>query len=297
LLVFFVGPAVPFLWAFETARQRIARGAACIQDGYGGDDDDDITDADEVDEEAKTLGARPKRREKQTHLQQITESVKQWDAVAVLYKVQWVGILLFFFAVLVGRLVQVILGVLNAYLAGAPLSLTTALFSVSGLVMFLLPPVPGQPIYFTGGLTLVASARPIFGFKLALLYAIVVNFVLKMLAIAMQQKWIGEHMASSKPWVRSFVRINSVQTRAIRRILAQPGMPLGKVACLVGGPDWPVSVLTGILKLKVWSMLLGSIPVIIYVAPMTVAGSFLVLADQPGPWLNLSALILVLPLL
>ena len=49
--------------------------------------------------------------------------------------------------------------------------------------------------------------------------------------------------------------------RAIRLILSKPGMSLKKISILCGGPDWPTSVLTGILKLRVLSMLWGSVPV------------------------------------
>jgi hypothetical protein len=44
--------------------------------------------------------------------------------------------------------------------------------------------------------------------------------------------------------------VNSVTIRAVKKILSKPGMSLEKVYILVGGPDWPTSVLTGILKLK-----------------------------------------------
>ena len=41
-------------------------------------------------------------------------------------------------------------GYLNDKLTGEPLELTTAIFFAVGLCMFLLPPVPGVPVYVTG---------------------------------------------------------------------------------------------------------------------------------------------------
>eukprot|EP01048_Picozoa_sp_COSAG05_P029920 COSAG05_NODE_10106_length_582_cov_25.541850_1_plen_67_part_10 len=67
-----------------------------------------------------------------------------------------------------------------------------------------------------------------------------------MLAITMQQKIIGGGLGT-KVGVRSAVGVNSTAVRAIKLVLSDPKcLTLGKVAILVGGPDWPTSVLTGI---------------------------------------------------
>eukprot|EP00976_Prorocentrum_cordatum_P069852 1179713-Prorocentrum_minimum.AAC.1 len=59
---------------------------------------------------------------------------------------------------------------------------------------------------------------------------------------------------------------------SIKNILEGGGrrITLPKVMILVGGPDWPTSVLTGILELNVFAMLLGSLPVMLLVVPCTV---------------------------
>ena len=49
--------------------------------------------------------------------------------------------------------------------------------------------------------------------------------------------------------------------KAIRLILEEPGLTTAKVSILVGGPDWPTSVLTGILKLPAAGMQIGTLPV------------------------------------
>lgn len=53
-----------------------------------------------------------------------------------------------------------------------------------------------------------------------------------------------------------------------------------KVSILVGGPDWPTSVITGILDLPMWPMLLGTMPVMIIIAPCCVATGFLLCPEE-----------------
>ena len=43
---------------------------------------------------------------------------------------------------------------------------------------------------------------------------------------------------------------------------------------LCGGPDWPTSVLTGILRLDVKQMILGSTPFLLLNTPTVMAGAF-----------------------
>ena len=47
------------------------------------------------------------------------------------------------------------LGMLNEALAPVPLALTTFVFVCIGTILFLLPPVPGVPVYLCGGVVLV----------------------------------------------------------------------------------------------------------------------------------------------
>ena len=75
---------------------------------------------------------------------------------------------------------------------------------------------------------------------------------------------------------RYTVGINSVQMRAIRYCLMQPGLSPAKVAILCGGPDWPTSVLCGILRVPLYESVLGTSPVLVlYLAYTVLAGSFM----------------------
>lgn len=92
--------------------------------------------------------------------------------------------------------------------------------------------------------------------------------------------------------IRKLVGVNSISIKAIRKILSVPGLTVAKVSILVGGPDWPTSVLTGILRLNVWQMLLGSLPVFFLIVPTVLAGAFLIRANDGGVWESVSSVTL-----
>jgi hypothetical protein len=193
----------------------------------------------------------------------------------------------------------------------------TGLFIIIGVVMFLLPPVPGVPVYISGGiivtasamkvrrhsncstathsLTITATAPPpatkIWNFWLALFYATVVCHLIKLLAIVLQQKGIGEGLGG-RVSIRAAVGVNSPTIRAIKLILSEPGVTLPKVCILCGGPDWPTSTLTGILKLSLVDMLLGSMPVYFVIVPCVASGA-MILKKADGPeWESAGNLVL-----
>ena len=69
-------------------------------------------------------------------------------------------------------------------------------------------------------------------------FAVAISLSIKLGAITLQQKMIGER-CSGFVKVRQMACVNSVVTRAFRDILKQPGLRLNKVAILIGAPDWP----------------------------------------------------------
>jgi hypothetical protein len=102
-------------------------------------------------------------------------------------------------------------------------------------------------------------------------------FFLKLFAIALEQKAIGANM-SRNVGVKKFVGVHKPFMKAIRSILSAPGFSTAKVAVLTGGPDWPTSVITGILDLPLCSMLVGSFPVVILILPCCVSAGYLLKA-------------------
>ena len=218
-------------------------------------------------------------------------SMKAWNWTAVLSKVVWAGFIYFIFSVGVGRLTTLGLSVLNHELKTSELGMVTLIYFVVGFVMFLLPPVPGVPVYLTGGIVLAKTAMdPVKGFDSFLggvAYASFWALFVKATAIAGQQKVIGGLMGK-KVGVRQAVGVNSVSIRAIRLILQEKGLSGNKMTILVGGPDWPTSVLTGILQQSYLQMLLGSTPFLVTI-PLTVLAGALQLKASESPSLAAAA--------
>lgn len=133
-------------------------------------------------------------------------------------------------------------------------------------------------------------AEAFFGnFWLGAAYSSAVSFGVKLTAIAMQQKIIGERLGT-RVTVRRAVQVNSPTMKAIKLILNKPGMSFGKVMILVGGPDWPTSVTTGIMKLSVFQMLLGSLPHGLPISLVVFAGGMQMKTAEGGIWWALGSL-------
>lgn len=238
----------------------------------------------------------------------------RWPWTRVLQGVVNLGFIYFVVAVGGAKITTMFLAWLNFKLAPVSLAVTTATYVGVGLVMFLLPPVPGVPVYLTGGIILTGSAEAAFRpsddpagsagqgqmsddisyFCMACAYACAFSMLTKLLAIATQQKMIGG-LLGSKVAVRSMVGVNSATVRAIKIILQDPAwLSRGKVAILVGGPDWPTSVTTGILGLPLLPMLVGSLPLVFPLSLTTLAGSMMLKVSSGGRWSSIASMALTL---
>merc|ERR1719148_93918 len=142
-----------------------------------------------------------------------------------------------------------------------------------GVVMFLLPPVPGAPIYLTLGIVVIPVGSETLGLVWSIVYAMGVSLILKLLATALQQKMIGG-LLKNQVGVRQLVGVNTPLIRGMKVLLQEEGLSISKVAILCGGPDWPTSVLCGIMGLPLLPILIGTLPVIALVVPTVLAGSF-----------------------
>jgi len=160
------------------------------------------------------------------------------------------------------------------------LGLVTFIMLMVGLIMFLMPPIPGIPIYMASGIVLVGRGYEPMGAVGAVFYTLGVVLIMKLLACTLQQKGIGENMSQSTK-VRQLVAINSGPIRAANLILSDKKVTLAKVAFLIGGPDWPTSVLCGILRLDLLPILLGTLPVMVLITPAVLSGAFLFLNTLP----------------
>jgi len=142
----------------------------------------------------------------------------------------------------------------------------------------MLPPVPGVPIYFMCGLMLVKVCEPDMGTGGGTVYCICLGLVLKLIACSIQQKCIGETMRNNVG-IRQMCNINSDTMRTMKVILMQPGITMAKCSILVGGPDWPTSVMCGIMGLDLGPILIGTLPVILLIAPTVASGLFVYLGE------------------
>merc|ERR1711871_1239920 len=207
----------------------------------------------------------------------ILDTFRSWHWTGVLVKAHWVGVIFVTFYVGVGKIVNVFLSWLNGWLSAnvGSLGVLILIFAAIGLFMFLLPPVPGVPVYLAGGVIIVnrlidPEQGHQWNFWVACIFTAGVCFGIKCFAIISQQKGIGEKF-SGNVTVKKLVGVNSLTIRAIRKILMKPGISLGKVCILCGGPDWPTSVLTGILRLNLGQMLIGSAPCFLLILPRVTA--------------------------
>jgi hypothetical protein len=206
-----------------------------------------------------------------------------WDWTSVLRKV--IVLTTFYMVWMVGvmKLTYLLFSWLTHVLTPQPLGLSTAIFSLVGMGMFLLPPVPGVPVYIASGVLLTPIAAEKIGYPLAAVYAMGVAFIIKLCACALQQKAIGATLRRSVR-VRSLCMLNSPLMRALKLLMTEKGVcRRGKVATLVGGPDWPTSVMMGLLGMELAPMLIGTMPVILLVAPASLTGTFLTMGTTPYP--------------
>jgi len=287
LFILVTWPVILAFVILSFLNQLVRRYCPCSKDLQEGDADDDQAAGDGDIKLVLTLKAH-----------KFMHKMRNWNWSAVL---RWISLWSLIFVVIivgVGKGVILFLAGLNSYLSSWSYGAVVVIFYCIGLFMFLLPPVPGVPVYLAGGVILTASAWDKgkgFSFEVSCCLSVAVCFCIKMNAIAVQQKCFGERMSGSVK-VRKLVGVNSTSIRAIEAILSAPGvafLDIKKVSILCGGPDWPTSVLTGILRLSLADMMTGSIPVLFLIAPCCMSGAFM-LKITPGDskWAAISSVTL-----
>jgi len=210
--------------------------------------------------------------------QRLIRHFQSWDKTKVIvYAIYW-GLAFMILNVIVFQYTLVFLSWLIQTTSDMSLGMVTLILVLVGLTMFLLPPVPGVPIYLTLGIVIIPVGQEIFGIYLSIIYAIGISLALKLFACTLQQKLIGEQLHNFVS-VRQLVSVNSDFIRSMKLVLKEPGMGLAKVAILVGGPDWPTSVLCGIMKLPLLPILFGTLPIIFLIIPTLLTGSFMYMSD------------------
>jgi len=199
--------------------------------------------------------------------------VSVWNWTSILLKIAILGELFFTLQVGVMKVTYVFLSWLNTTLRDTSIGIVVLLVYLIGGCMFLLPPVPGLPVYVFAGILLGEKGRQDdkIGFWLGCVIAMVLGLFTKLCA-CVGQYMIGYYLGKSLK-VQQLIGVDKVPTRAIEKILSGRGLKLDKVAVLVGGPDWPTSVTCGIVRTNIPQMLLGTIPVVTLLAPCIFAGA------------------------
>jgi hypothetical protein len=213
------------------------------------------------------------------------DAMMHWNGIAILW---WLYFFSYLFVALTvsPRLLNVFLAFLTDLLGDTDFVLVCCAVFILGMFLFLLPVVPGAPIFFFGGALLPEVAKKDWGesgFWWGALISILLGWILKLSACAMQQKCIGEMLGHSLN-VRQCVGVHKPFIRTIEAVLRKPGLSIGKVSILCGGPDWPTSVLAGILRCSLLQMLLGTTPIIFFVAPFALSGAFYLKRDEGEFW-------------
>jgi len=200
--------------------------------------------------------------------------ISKWNWASVLTKSMCCGLGAFLTKALVSHGLVVFLAWFNEYLEPWSVGSSLSLLFVVELILFLFPPVAGIPLYMIAGIVVIPKVRKLgYGVFAGIIAGTVYSFVLKMVAIAMEQKLIGQPLSRNIA-TKKFVGVQTPGMKAIRYILSQKGFHANQIAVLVGGPDWPTSVLTGILNLSLGAMLMRSIPLIVLIFPAVVASAY-----------------------
>jgi hypothetical protein len=199
--------------------------------------------------------------------------IEDWNFTSIFLKTILLGELFFTLQVGVAKATYVFLSWLNATLTDTSLVMVCLLVFAIGSTMFLLPPVPGLPVYIFAGILIGEKGRQdeAIGFTGAVLIATGLGLFTKVVACC-GQYMIGYFLGKSLK-VQQLIGVDKVPTRAIERVLKSRGLNPGKVSVLVGGPDWPTSVTCGIVGVNIPQMIIGTVPVVTLLAPCVLAGA------------------------
>jgi len=221
----------------------------------------------------------------------VVEELKSWNWCSIFGKVNILAEV--WFLIIVGsKFTFVFFSWLNVVLGKANLGFwpVTAMVFVIGLAMFMCPAVPGSAVYLFAGVVLGAQAQlsGSIGFWPGVIVACVTSAIAKHVACTLQYG-LG-YAAGKSVRVQKFVGVDKVPTRAMEQILKSPGFNIGKVCILIAGPDFPTSMLCGILKLSIPQMLLGTSPVILVsIIPQVLVGALLTMSGgDSGTWSMIS---------
>lgn len=233
---------------------------------------------------------------------------RRWHWTSVLTKMIYWGILFFCVSVMAARVLNVFFSYLNSVFVANRYSFVAVVFLylAAAAFVFQFPPTPGMPIYYAAGVIIpqVAISDQIisssnannanlwFGWAIAVAVSLAAKY-----SLVISGQLIGYFWANSSVTIRRLVGVNSPELRSIKYILMQKGLTFPKVSVLLGGPDWPVAVICGILHTSLPRNLLGNFPIILMIIPATLAGTLLLVANENAQFASAAAIALSLTVL
>lgn len=222
-------------------------------------------------------------------------ALMKWDAVSVLSKTKYAGVSYALCQVGVSTGMVVFLAWFNEATRDWDIFWAVSILFVVEILLFLAPPVAGIPLYLMSALVLIPRLQRRYNFVWCVGITTAFCVVLKLTATGLEQKAIGGPLRNNVA-IKKFIGVHTPFMKAIRFILTQEGLKLSKVAVLCGGPDWPTSVITGVLGLPMCSMLAGTLPVCFMILPCIMAGAYMMDEDESERsqlaqqvWLGLAA--------
>jgi len=200
-----------------------------------------------------------------------------WKWADIFSKICLLGEVYFILQVGVAKLTYVFLSWLNDALAPPTIPFWAVLLAslvIAILLFLLLPPLPGVAVYLFCGIVVASKASTSnIDFPIACCIGVGLALASKILG-SLGQALLGRALGTNVK-VQQIVGVDKVTMRAVQQILMRRGLNFGKVMTLVGGPDWPTSVLCGVLKIPFFQIVLGTLPIVFVLGPTVLAGAFL----------------------
>ena len=139
----------------------------------------------------------------------IVESARRWRWTSVLCKCVTLGVAYFLMEAIVKVMTTMFLAWLNAKLVVMHLAAICVIILAIALALFAIPVVPGVPAYVACGVTIgAAGERSLGSFAGAMVLAVGMALLCKLLACLMQQKLFGEVLGRS---VAAITRLECLQ--------------------------------------------------------------------------------------
>jgi hypothetical protein len=232
--------------------------------------------------------------------QRISDFIRSWHVGSVM---TWHVIIaaVVFGMDIIAKGTYVVLSMLGDYIADFHVALVSFILSCAGFLVFMNPAMPGPVVYVLVGLVVTGricrgakadagladeDQCPVEAFVSSLLLCTTLCFLTKLAAVCGQME-IGRRLGM-KVSIQKMIGVEKPGIRAIELILKKPGLFPGKVAILCGGPDWPTSVLCGILKQSKAAMCFGTSPMFFICFPSVLGGAIINMEGGGGFWSQMS---------